>query len=109
MSVPAADLIKTRLVRREESLRSIASKLGVDVAHLSRVLAGAKPASPALIVRAADLLEFAPEDCSEYRRAVVRLAVGRDTAALDAVFERVRRDHPALYEEAVKALRGAEQ
>lgn len=75
-----AEFIKARRTELGLSLRTAAGRAGVDVAHLSRVEAGASPPSDALVQRLADVLEVPVDE--------LLLVAGRLPGSLRRLVER---------------------
>jgi hypothetical protein len=68
------------------SLRGLGRELGVDHAHLSRIVAGRQKASLGLIVAVCRLLGVSPYDMPEVREATVAERIARDAHMRDRLF-----------------------
>lgn len=79
-SMAFADFIKSRRGEIGLSLRAVASRAGVDVAHLSRVEAGNSPPSDTLVERLAEVLDVPVDE--------LMLVAGRLPGSLKSLVEK---------------------
>ena len=89
---PFVDEVPRLLAEREISIRQLARLVGVDIAHLSRVLRGAdyKRVSEGLARRVAIAFGLAEDYFPEAREAVVIERVRRDAAFRDELYDRLQ-------------------
>lgn len=73
------------------SIRELAQRLGVNQAHLSRMLAGTRPLPKDVVAAIAAEFAVPPDHFAEYRRAVVIEATADEPSLLDPVYDRLRR------------------
>jgi transcriptional regulator with XRE-family HTH domain len=74
------------LQARNLSLREAARRADVDVAHLSRITAGEKVASPELAARLAEALELPRDYFPEYRQGWLEQTLRRDPELRDRLY-----------------------
>jgi transcriptional regulator with XRE-family HTH domain len=82
------------LAERQLSLRTLASRVGVNQSYLSRVLGarGSRPASADIARRIAEALELPPDYFPEAREDEVVAAVRADPALRDKIYRQLRRN-----------------
>ena len=73
------------------SIRELAQRIGVNQAHLSRMLAGTRPLPKAVVAAIAAAFALPPDHFAEYRRAVAIEAAADEPSLLDPVYDRLRR------------------
>ena len=73
------------------SIRELAQRIGVNQAHLSRMLAGTRPLPKDVVAAIAAEFALPPDHFAEYRRAVVIEATADEPSLLDPVYDRLRR------------------
>jgi transcriptional regulator with XRE-family HTH domain len=85
------------------SLRRLAAEVGVDVAHLSRVLRQKKTPTSDLLARTSAALDLPPDYFAEVREAIVIEAVRENGRLRDDIYDRLstaeRRRRLAEFEE----------
>ena len=73
------------------SIRELAQRIGVNQAHLSRMLAGTRPLPKDVVAAIAAAFALPPDHFAEYRRAVVIEAAADEPSLLDPAYDRLRR------------------
>ena len=76
---------------RPRSVRELAQRIGVNQAHLSRMIAGTRPLPKDVVATIAAAFALPPDHFAEYRRAIVIEATGEEPWLLDQVYDRLLR------------------
>jgi transcriptional regulator with XRE-family HTH domain len=76
---------------RPHSVRELAQRIGVNQAHLSRMLTGTRPLPKDVVVAIASAFALPPDHFAEYRRALVIETTRDEPWLLDPVYDRLRR------------------
>jgi transcriptional regulator with XRE-family HTH domain len=82
-------LSDSRYGRGRFSLRSLARELGVDHAHLSRIVKGKTKPTVGLILRTCEILHVSYLEFPEMREAIVNDRISRDAKMRDRLFVEV--------------------
>ena len=88
---PFRDAVADLMLERGWSQRDLAAAVGVDPAHISRLLrrGSSLRATPQLLARVARALELEPEFFVEYREWCVIEAIRRNPSLRERLFARV--------------------
>ncbi len=76
---------------RPRSVRELAQRIGVNQAHLSRMLAGTRPLPKDVVAAIAAAFALPPDHFAEYRRAIVIESTDEEPWLVDPVYDRLRR------------------
>jgi transcriptional regulator with XRE-family HTH domain len=76
------------------TIRQLALRLGIDQAHLSRMLAGTRPLTADTVAAIADVYSRPPDHFAEYRRARVIEESAANPTLLDKIYDQIKSRAP---------------